>query len=98
MGENPPWKNNKKVYRVLDIRGINSKLWMVQFLDIDKAFIKFLSACEKIENWWNDIDFREKIPHEIPHGGKSPMEIPHGACTGFSISQNVTQKCGWCVF
>jgi hypothetical protein len=77
-GENPPWKINKKVYRVLDIRGNNSKMWMVQILDIYKAFIKFFTACEKIKNSLNANDFREKSPMEIPHGAKSPMEIPHG--------------------
>jgi len=41
MGRNPP---NKKVYRVLDIRGNNSKMWMVQILDIYKAFINFFTA------------------------------------------------------
>jgi hypothetical protein len=44
MGRNPPWKINKKVYRVLDIRGNNSKMWMVQILDIYKAFINFFTA------------------------------------------------------
>ena len=82
----------QKVYRVLDIATLNTKLWMVQVVVLYKAFIKFFTACKKIKNSWNDIDFSEKIPHGNPPWGK----IPHGGfskkCTGFSISQTLTQK------
>jgi transposase-like protein len=44
VGENSPWGILQKVYRVLDIAGFNTKMWMVHFLDIDKAFIKFFTA------------------------------------------------------
>jgi hypothetical protein len=37
---NPPWG----VYRVLNIAQPNSKMWMVQVLDIYKAFINFFTA------------------------------------------------------
>ena len=74
MGENPPWGILQKVYRVLDIAEFNTKMWMVQVLDIDKAFINFFTGCEKIENSLNANDFRKSSPWGIPHGGKSPME------------------------
>ena len=87
----------QKVYRVLDIATLNTKLWMVQVVVLYKAFIKFFTACEKIKNSLNDIDFREKIPH-----GNPPWGIPMGdfskKCTGFSISQTLTQKSGWYKF
>jgi hypothetical protein len=50
MGRNSPWGIFKKVYRVLNIAEFNTKMWMVHFLDIDKAFINFFTACEKSEN------------------------------------------------
>jgi hypothetical protein len=91
-------KKSQKVYRVLDIRELNTKLWMVQVVVLYKAFINFFTACKKIKNSLNDIDFSEKIPHENPPWGK----IPHGGfskkCTGFSISRTLTQKSGWYKF
>ena len=66
---NPPWG----VYRVLNIAERNSKMWMVRFLDLSKAFINFFTACENIKNWMSTINSSKKSPMEIPHG-----EIPHG--------------------
>ena len=70
-GEKSPMQ---KVYRVLNIAEFNTKMWMVHFLDIDKAFINFFTACEKSKNSWSTIDFRKSSPWGIPHGEKSPME------------------------
>jgi hypothetical protein len=69
-GEKSPMQ---KVYRVLNIAEFNTKMWMVQVLDIDKAFINFFTAWEKSENSWSTIDFRESSPWGIPHGEKFPM-------------------------
>jgi hypothetical protein len=81
-GEKSPMQ---KVYRVLNIADPNTEKWMVQVLDIYKAFINFFTAWEKIKNSWSTIDFRKSSPWGIPHGEK----IPHGGfykkCTGFSI-------------
>ena len=72
-GEKSPMEKTQKVYRVLDIGELNTKLWMVQVVVLYKAFIKLFTACENIKNSLNGINFSEKIPH-----GNPPWEIPHG--------------------
>ena len=73
MGKFSPWGNRQKKHHVLNISEYNTEMWMVQVVDIVKAFIILFTACYYLQNWMSTIKKSEKVPHGEIRWGNFPL-------------------------